>query len=90
MVWQKARTMKWLVISIVVTVAGTALLWTLFGQRALFGFLFLPFLPFAFGGGRRGDGRPGDARAVPICPRCDYKARGPEERYCPRDGSSLV
>lgn len=88
MAWDRARTAKWLVISIIITVGGTVLLWSVFGPGALFGFLFLPLLPFAFGGGRRSDH---DAPyRVRSCPRCDFASAEPDVHYCPRDGAPLV
>jgi len=75
--------------------------WLLFDTLAVF--LFLPFLPFLFGGGRpeRGDtaagadgadARSADRDAVPVreCPACDFRSRDPEYDYCPRDGRRLV
>lgn len=50
----------------------------------------LPF--FLFAGGFLGPrGRPARStgRAVRHCPSCGYRARGADERFCPRDGAHL-
>lgn len=51
-------------------------------------FLFLPFVPFLFGGGWP----PGGTDERPPareCSRCDFRTRDPAFDYCPRDGSRL-
>ncbi len=70
------------VLGIILSVAVTAGLWAAgFG-----GFAFALFLPFAF----LGFGR--NARQAPAasCASCGYRARGPDEVFCPRDGSRLM
>ncbi|GAB3664253.1 zinc ribbon domain-containing protein [Halopiger thermotolerans] len=49
-------------------------------------FLFLPFVPFLLGRGRRSEA---DARAVRRCPDCGFQTSDPNYEYCPRDGSRL-
>ncbi|MBW3582942.1 MAG: hypothetical protein KY455_07585 [Euryarchaeota archaeon] len=84
MSWDKARTFKWLLLSVAVTVAGTFVLWWFFGGVAFFGFLFLPFVPILFGGGGRDE-----AVQMQACPECGFESLDPEDRYCPRDGALL-
>lgn len=85
MPWNKARTFKWLLLSVAITVAGTFVLWWLFGGIAFFGFLFLPFVPILFGGGDR-DSEPVRTR---VCPECGFESLDPQDRFCPRDGARL-
>lgn len=95
MVWKRWHTGLWLVISLVATIALTALLWFVFEVPGLIGFLFLPFL--FYGARLFGDKAsyvddeaqpkdPGDART---CPVCGEPPREPWDRYCPRDGAYL-
>lgn len=96
-----ALTGKWLLVSLAITVGITALLYVLFGRAAFLGFLFLPFLPIlGRGRGRRGaspasrngpsmDSAGATGQGVGRCPRCDYVARGVDERFCPIDGDGL-
>ena len=84
MAWYMAKTGRWLLISAGITIVATAILWQFFGPRALFGFLFLPFL--GFGGRRQGDQAAGPNKS---CPRCGRVGRDPTDAYCPRDGMLL-
>ncbi len=95
MVWKRWHTGLWLMVSILLTVALTAVLWFVFEIPGLVGFLFLPFLLYGariFGGKSRDVDEhaaaksPGDART---CPVCGESPREPWDRYCPRDGSYL-
>ena len=81
--------MTWLVLSIVISFAGSVALYLVFDSPVFFGFLFLPFLPFAFGAGRRSSENQATA-AVRTCPRCAFQSADAETRFCPRDGSGLV
>lgn len=56
------------------------------GQRAGWGFLFLPFLfpPLVW---RRGEAAAGAPRLE--CPQCGWSSFEPADRFCPRDGASL-
>ena len=51
-------------------------------------FLFLPFVPFLLGRGRREDGAAA-ARSSRRCPKCGFRTTDPEHEYCPRDGTRL-
>ena len=57
-------------------------------------FLFLPFVPFLFGGGSTGAERTGTAgpprsSTVRECPECSFRTTESEFEYCPRDGRRL-
>lgn len=65
-----------LAVSLLVTVA----LWWYFETLAVF--LFLPFVPFLFRGGRE---QPEPKR----CPACGFQTRQDSFEYCPEDGTRL-
>ena len=73
-----------LIFGIVLSVAA----WVYFDTLLLF--LFLPFVPFIFGGDSRGTATGTDrSPAVRQCPQCSFRTTDPEFEYCPRDGHRL-
>lgn len=72
----------WFLAGLAASVALSAFLWT----RGVPGFALFLLFPFAFGFRALGKrSRPPAAEAH--CPRCGYLARGPDEAFCPRDGT---